>query len=413
MHPKSAQLINIKESSEHMKPVVSSLLETDLYKFTMWQALLHSHPEAQASYSFHCRSSTLFPLADLVDEVNMELDHLCALRFREDELEYLRGLRFIKSDFVDFLTIFQFQRKFIHARAEGDKLVIEAHGPQVHVMGFEIFVLYIVNELYFRKFDQEKCYAEALLRLETKTALLKQGLSQKTTTHPFVFSDFGLRRRFSGELHEKILSILIQELPSSFKGTSNVYLAKKLNILPIGTMAHEYLQSYQAFGVRLRDFQKAALDGWVREFRGELGTALTDVVGIDAFLNDFDRYFGLLYDGLRVDSGDPIEVGEKIIRHYEKLRINPHTKRIVFSDSLNFEKALALHFHFADRIIPAFGIGTNLTNDTGIPAINIVMKLVSCNGQPVAKISDTPGKTANVDMGFLRYLSQVFDKPIN
>lgn len=396
-----------------MANIVRSLLETDLYKFTMWQALLHSHPNSQAKYSFVCRSTPLYPLADLAEEVNMELDHLCELSFSEDELGYLRQLRFIKSDFVDFLTIFRFQRKFIKVWADGDNLRIEAEGPQVHVMGFEIFVLYIVNELYYRRFDQEACEQEGLRRLNAKIADLKLGLSQAESCAPFAFSEFGVRRRFSTALHDKVVAALVREFPHEFKGTSDVYLAKKMGITPIGTMAHEYLQSYQAFGVRLRDFQKAALEGWVQEFRGELGTALTDVVGIDAFLADFDRYFGLLYDGLRVDSGDPIEVGEKIIAHYQKLRINPLTKRIVFSDGLDLPTALRLHLHFSNRIIPTFGIGTNLTNDTGVPALNIVMKLVSCNGQSVAKISDTPGKTLNVDPAFLNYLSQVFNQPLN
>ncbi len=395
-----------------MNPIVRSLLETDLYKFTMWQALLHSHPGAQAKYAFVCRSTPKYPLALLAEEVNRELDHLCTMRFTEDELAYLRGLRFLKSDFIDFLTIFQFQRKFINVIVEGETLIIEAYGPQVHVMGFEIFTLYIVSELYYRRFDKNVCMSEAMARLSSKTEFLRREISNLDTRHPFAFSDFGVRRRFSAELQDEVVTTLAREFPEHFRGTSNVYLAKKLHLTPIGTMAHEYLQSYQAFGVRLRDFQRAALDGWVHEFRGELGTALTDVVGIDAFLVDFDRYFGLLYDGLRVDSGDPMEVGEKIIAHYKKLRIDPHTKRVVFSDSINFEIAVAIHKKFADRIQPAFGIGTNLTNDTGVPALNIVMKLVSCNGQAVAKISDTPGKILNVDEAFLNYLSQVFGKPL-
>lgn len=396
-----------------MKPIVRSLLETDLYKLTVWQTLLHSHPDAQATYSFICRNTPQYPLSLLANDINKELDHLCSLKFSEDERDYLRQLRFIKTDFIDFLAIFQFQRKFIEVRTHGDQLIIEARGPQVHVMGFEIYVLYIVSELYFRQFDKEKCHVEAIKRLYAKIDKLKEGLSQRTTVHPFAVSDFGLRRRFSAELHDEVVRILAKELPNSFKGTSNVWQAKEMKLLPLGTMGHEYLQSYQAYGVRLRDFQKAALEGWVHEYRGELGTALTDTVGIDAFLNDFDRYFGLLYDGLRVDSGDPIVAGEKIISHYQKLRINPHTKRIVFSDSLDFKKALSIHFHFADRIVPTFGIGTNLTNDTGVPPLNIVMKLITCNGQAVAKISDSPGKTANENLTFLNYLSQVFDKPLN
>jgi nicotinate phosphoribosyltransferase len=143
-----------------MIPVVRSLLETDLYKFSMWQALLHGHPGAHAEYEFLCRNTTVFPLAELADEVNAQLDHLCAMSFADDELDYLRSLRYMKADFVDFLAVFRFQRKFIHVEVKGDSLAITAAGPQVHVMGFEIFVLYIVNELYFRRFDQEAALAE-------------------------------------------------------------------------------------------------------------------------------------------------------------------------------------------------------------------------------------------------------------
>jgi nicotinate phosphoribosyltransferase len=173
-------------------------------------------------------------------------------------------------------------------------------------------------------------------------------------------------------------------------------------------MAHEYLQAFQGFGFRLRDFQKAALEGWVQEYRGDLGVALTDVVGMDAFLADFDLYFAKLFDGLRHDSGDPVEWGEKALGHYDKLRINPHTKRLVFSDGLDIPRALELHRHFGNRIQTAFGIGTNLTNDTIHKPLNIVMKILSCQGQSVAKLSDSPGKTLCDDQAYLAYLRQVF-----
>ncbi|MFZ6638366.1 nicotinate phosphoribosyltransferase [Undibacterium sp. TC4M20W] len=395
-----------------MKPVVQSLLETDLYKFTMWQALLHSHPNAQTEYAFVCRNSTAYPLAELKEDVERELDHLCALNFTEDELDYLRSLRFIKSDFTDFLTVFHFQRKFIKVSTDGDNLQIVATGPQVHVMGFEIFVLHIVNELYFRRLQTEQSLVEGRNRLAAKIEQIREFGKEAPRAHTFEFFDFGLRRRFSGEWHDEVVATLAREVPQFFKGTSNVYLAKKHKLVPIGTMAHEYLQSYQSFGVRLRDFQKAALEDWVQEYRGDLGTALTDVVGMDAFLSDFDLYFAKLFDGLRHDSGDPVVWGEKALAHYTKLRIDAHTKRLVFSDGLNLETAFSLYRHFADRTMTGFGIGTNLTNDTGIKALNIVMKLMSCNGQPVAKLSDSAGKTLCTDETFLAYLRQVFHHPI-
>lgn len=395
-------------------PVVRSLLENDLYKFTMWQALLHSNPGAQAEYRFVCRNTPAFPLADLKADVEREIDQLCGLHFSQDELDYLGALRFIKSDFVDFLSLFRFQRRFIEVRMAGETLEIVARGPLVHVMSFEIFVLYIVNELYFRRLPQTGVLDVARGRLHDKLEVLRSAFrdAPAASSHPFTFFDFGLRRRYSGAWQEEVVTKMVEEVPQHFRGTSNVYLAKKLGLMPIGTMAHEYLQAYQSFGYRLRDFQKAALEGWVQEYRGDLGVALTDVVGMDAFLRDFDLYFAKLFDGLRHDSGDPIEWGEKAIAHYHTLRIDPTTKRLVFSDALTIPRALELYRHFQGRIQTSFGIGTDLSNDTPHKALNIVMKITACNGQPVAKLSDAPGKTLCDDETFLAYLRQVFQHPL-
>ncbi|HKX41497.1 MAG TPA: nicotinate phosphoribosyltransferase [Burkholderiaceae bacterium] len=395
-----------------MTPVIQSLLETDLYKFTMWQTMLHRHPQTQADYTFVCRNAPAYPLAELLGDVNRELDHLCTLSFTPQELGYLRGLRFIKSDFVDFLRIFRFQRAFITARADGERLEIVANGPQVHVMGFEIYVLAIVNELYFRRFDTAAAHAEGRRRLAAKIELLRRFAAEEPArTHPFEFFDFGVRRRYSGDWQREVVATLKREVPQYFKGTSNVRLARELDLVPIGTMAHEYLQTYQALPVRLRDHQKAALEDWVQEYRGDLGVALTDVVGMDAFLADFDLYFAKLFDGLRHDSGDPFVWGEKALAHYAALRIDAHTKRLVFSDGLDLARALALYRRFADRTQCGFGIGTNLSNDVGPAPLNIVMKLTRCNDQPVAKLSDSPGKTLCDDETFLAYLRQVFRAP--
>ena len=392
-----------------MKPIIRSLLETDLYKFTMWQTMLHRHPQVQAEYRFVCRNESAFPLSELLADVNRQLDHLCSLSFAEDELAYLGGLRYIKSDFVDFLRIFRFQRRFIQARAVGDTLDIVASGPQVHVMAFEIYVLAIVNELYFRRVDGTAAHTTGRARLQTKLDQLRRFANEPVRRHPFEFFDFGVRRRFSGAWQEEVVRTLQHDVPQFFKGTSNVHLAQQLGLVAIGTMAHEYLQSYQALGVRLRDFQKAALEDWVQEYRGDLGVALTDVVGMDAFLADFDLYFAKLFDGLRHDSGDAVVWGEKALAHYAKLRIDARTKRLVFSDGLDLASALRIYRHFADRTQLGFGIGTNLSNDMGLTPLNIVMKLVRCNGQPVAKLSDSPGKTLCHDETFLAYLRQVFN----
>ena len=391
-----------------MQPVISSLLDTDLYKFTMWQTMLHRHPQTQAEYTFVCRNEPAYPLADLLAEVNEQLDHLCSLSFGLDELAYLGSLRFMRSDFVDFLRIFHFQREFIGASVVNGKLEIVANGPQVHVMAFEIYVLAIVNELYFRRFEQAPAFQEGRKRLLAKIAGLREFEKQPKRRHPFEFFDFGVRRRFSGDWQREVVATFKSEVPQFFKGCSNVLYARDLDLVPIGTMAHEYLQTYQTLGVRLRDFQRAALEDWVQEYRGDLGTALTDVVGMDAFLADFDLYFAKLFDGLRHDSGDPVVWGEKALAHYEKLRIDPHTKRLVFSDGLDFDKSIALYKHFADRTQTGFGIGTNLTNDMGLRTLHIVMKLTHANRQPVAKLSDSPGKLLCDDETFLAYLRQVF-----
>jgi len=392
-----------------MELIVKSLLENDLYKFPMWQAMLHKRPEATAEYDFICRSTPEYPLAELLDDVKQQLDHLCSLQFADNELDYLANLRYMKPDFIEFLSLFRFKTKYLKVFAEGDILRIQAIGPQVYVMNFEIFCLYIVSELYFRRFDQAALLDEGRRRLNKKLAVLKSFEAEPLKAHPFELFDFGLRRRAWGGWQEEVVRTFQAEVPGLFKGTSNVYLARKFGLTPIGTMAHEYLQSYQAHVVRLREFQRTALEDWAQEFRGDLGIALTDTIGMDAFLRDFDLYFAKLFDGLRHDSGEPVAWGEKAIAHYQNFRIDPHRKRLVFSDGLDIPKAIDLYRHFADRIQLGFGIGTNLTNDLGPKPLNIVMKLVRCNGDPVAKLSDAPGKTLCNDQTFIAYLRQIFN----
>ncbi|MCO8053912.1 nicotinate phosphoribosyltransferase [Acinetobacter towneri] len=396
-----------------MTPIIQSLLDTDLYKFTMLQVVLHKFPQTHSVYQFRCRNleDTAYPLSDILAELNAQLDHLCQLKFKEDELQYLRNLRFIKSDFVDYLELFQLKRRFIHASIDAQgRLDIRVEGPMVQAMMFEIFVLAIVNELYFQRIRNDEVWAEGERRLQQKIALIQSYQQQQLPEDPpFLVSDFGTRRRYSFAWQKHVIAAFHQAVPEVFRGTSNVLLAKELGITPIGTMAHEFLQAFQALDVRLRDFQKAALETWVQEYRGDLGIALTDVVGMDAFLRDFDLYFAKLFDGLRHDSGDPYVWGDKAYAHYKKLKIDSKTKMLTFSDGLNVEKAWALHQYFKDRFQVSFGIGTNLTNDMGKTALNIVLKLVECNGQSVAKLSDSPGKTMTDNDTFLAYLRQVFE----
>ena len=392
--------------------IIQSLLDTDLYKFTMLQAVLHQFPQAHGVYEFRCRnlSECVYPLVEIRSELEAELDALCTLRFTSDELNYLRSLRFIKSDFVDYLELFQLKRRFIQVTVdEQNRLCIRVEGPIIQAMFFEIFVLAIVNELYFRRLETPEVLAEGERRLQAKADLLRSyAAAQEPGDPPFLVSDFGTRRRYNLAWQEHVVCTLNQAAPDCLRGTSNVYLAKKLGLIPIGTVAHEFMQAFQALDVRLRDFQKAALESWVQEYRGDLGIALTDVVGMDAFLRDFDLYFAKLFDGLRHDSGDPYVWGEKAYAHYQNLKIDSRTKMLTFSDGLDLEKAWALHQYFKDRFKTSFGIGTNLTNDMGHKPLNIVLKLVECNGQSVAKLSDSPGKTMSDNNTFLAYLRQVF-----
>ena len=397
-------------------PIITSLLDNDLYKFTMLQAMLHQFPQTHGVYRFRCRNNedTVYPLADIKEQLERQLDSLCELRFLEDELEYLRGLRFMRSDFVDYLELFKLKRRFITVSTDEEgRLFIDIEGPMIQAMFFEVFVLAIVNELYFDALSNDTVIEEGQRRLDEKVVLLHQYAAEQTKengdTPPFIVADFGTRRRFSKAWQAHVVQTLHHAEPKIVSGTSNVYLAKKLGMTPIGTMAHEFMQAFQALDVRLRDSQKAALEAWVHEYRGDLGIALTDVVGMDAFLRDFDLYFAKLFDGLRHDSGDPYLWGDKAIAHYEKLKIDPKTKILTFSDGLNLDKAWELHQYFKDRIRTSFGIGTNLTNDMGITPINIVLKLVECNGQPVAKLSDSPGKTMINNDTYLAYLRQVFE----
>ena len=394
-------------------PIITSLLDNDLYKFTMLQAMLHQFPQTHGVYRFRCRNyqETAYPLADIKPALEEQLDHLCELGFEADELSYLRSLRFLKSDFIDYLELFKLKRRHISVSIdEKNRLNIDIEGPMIQAMFFEVFVLAIVNELYYRQLQTPAVYEEGERRLQEKVTLLHEYASKQTRSGPaFIIADFGTRRRFNKRWQAHVVETLHRAEPTIVRGTSNVYLAKTLKMTPIGTMAHEFMQAFQALDVRLRDSQKAALEAWVHEYRGDLGIALTDVVGMDAFLRDFDLYFAKLFDGLRHDSGDPYIWGDKAIRHYQKLKIDPKTKILTFSDGLDITKAWELHQYFKERIQTSFGIGTNLTNDMGLTQLNIVLKLVECNGQPVAKLSDSPGKTMINNDTYLAYLRQVFD----
>ncbi|GAH42788.1 unnamed protein product [marine sediment metagenome] len=308
----------------------------------------------------------------------------------------------MKHDYVDVLKYFQLDRDNVVCWVEDNELKIhigDGMASWFDTILFEVPVLAIVSETYFA--DKEVKPLECQDRLDSKIKLLKEQNSD------IKFADFGTRRRIAKGWQEHMLRCLKIKLPNNFIGTSNVMFAKKLNIKPIGTMAHEWIQACQAL-TRLRDSQKYAFQKWADEYRGDLGIALSDTLGMGAFFNDFDMYFAKLFDGARHDSGDPYVWCDKLIKHYESMNIDPMTKTAIFSDGLDFTKALALHKEFKTRIRTSFGIGTNLTNDCGLEPLAIVVKMTKCDGDPVAKISDSPGKAMCNDLDYLKYLRSQF-----
>lgn len=391
----------MKLNDRHHQAIISSLLDNDLYKFSMHQAVLHQFPAAEVVLKFKCRNEGIIWNPAIVAEIKAEIEALTSLNFSEDELAYLATLRFLKADYIDFLRIFRLQDRYINIYSQHNELHIEISGPWLHAILFEVPVLAIVNEVYFRHHTIDNLnYAQQ--QLAEKIATIK------TFPESFKFSDFGTRRRYTKDWHYSVIQQVVQKVPEYFWGTSNVLFAKEFNVTPIGTMAHEWLQAGQAL-TRIRDSQKFMLQKWADVYRGDLGIALSDVVGVDAFIRDFDLYFAKLFDGCRQDSGCPFEWGEKIIRMYQKLRIDPATKVAVFSDSLDINKAKQLYDRFHGRLKVMFGIGTNLTNDVGVEPLNIVIKMVSCNGMPVAKIADGNGtKGMCEDEEYLKYLKSQF-----
>ncbi|MBY6205100.1 nicotinate phosphoribosyltransferase [Halomonas denitrificans] len=386
--------------------IIESLLDTDIYKYSMMQAVLHQFPGAEVEYTFKCRSEGV-DLRPLKKDLEREIEHLCSLTLDPDELNFLASQRYFKRDFIEFLRLFHLQSRFVEVGEADGQLTIAIRGPWLHTILFEVPLLAIVSELYTRHSHPDLDFADARERLKTKIEQVRA----LDRPDDFVFADFGTRRRFSREWHDEVVETLADSIPNSLRGTSNVRLARELGLVPIGTMAHEFIQAAQALGPRLAETQRFAFEVWAREYRGDLGVALSDTYSLSAFLRDFDMYFCKLFDGARQDSGDPFEWGEAMIEHYRNNRVDPNTRNLIFSDSLDIPKAAEIWHRFRDRINVSFGIGTNLTHDTGTAPINIVIKMTRCNGQPVVKLSDSPGKVVSTDQHYLAWVRQAFDVP--
>ena len=390
-----------------MEQIITSLLETDMYKFSMGQAIYHHYPEYMTTWDFKCRNKDVHFTKEMVDEIRRQIRLYCHLRFKEDELKYLDDIKWIKGSYVNFLRLWRpnYADFTIDNKAECG-LRITTKGTWLNTSMYEIPTLAIVNEVYFRMhYDYDELMKQFSAKLEEKIGWLKEGVYNLGS-----FSEFGLRRRLSGEAQQLAVRRLSEEKypDSTFVGTSNVYLAKKFNVTPVGTQAHEWIMCVGHGDHRHSPAYSNyyAMRAWVDEYGVQNGTALTDTITTDLFLRDFDLTYATLFSGVRHDSGDPIEWGEKILAHYQKLGIDGRTKTLLFSDSLDFQRANLIREHFKGRAKVAFGIGTYIANDTEVEKLNIVMKTVLCNGQDVAKISDTPGKGMCRNPEYVEYLER-------
>jgi len=394
--------------------IIQSMLDNDLYNFTMLQAILHQHPGAEAEYLFKCRTPNI-DFRAYVNDIIKEVNKMCnKVSFTKEELEYMGDMRFMKLDTIQFLKQFKFDYDFINIKTSDDgTLHVHIKGPWLHTVLFDVPVLSIISEIYSR--DMSTDFDEANKRTDEKIDLIydlyfKQGI-------PICFSEFGGRRRHSFEAQHNALNrfkdkCLFEDRGTGLIGTSNVFFAKLLGLRAMGTMAHEWLQAHQAL-YRVAESQFMALENWAKEYRGDLGIALSDVMGLMYFLHDFDMYFAKLFDGTRHDSGDPIKYGNALIGHYNKMNIDPKTKSIIFSDGLTVRDAIEIAKIFHGLINHGYGIGTHITNDFPFKALQMVIKMIKCNGQPVAKKSDSPGKSMCTDESYVTYLEQAFNNRIS
>lgn len=392
-----------------MKQIITSLLENDMYKFSMGQAIYHQFPDYKTTWTFKCRNQNVRFTAAMVKEIKRQIKSYCKLRFTEEELAYLDSIPWIRGSYVDFLRLWQPRYEDFEISTKATcGLSIEAKGTWLNTSMYEIPVLAIVNEVYFRmNYNYEELLNSFKEKLGNKIQYLIDG-----TYDIGAFSEFGLRRRLSGEAQDLAVKMLCRNNSkyhgSKCVGTSNVYLAKKHGVTPVGTMAHEWImcvgQGNHKHNPAYSNWY--ALEAWIKEYGILNGTALTDAITTDCFLRDFQLTYATLFSGVRHDSGNPYEWGEKMLKHYSSLGIDASTKTLLFSDSLDFERAHNLHAHFDGRAKVAFGIGTYLSNDTNVPALNIVMKTTSSNGQDVAKISDTPGKGMCKNPEYVEYLQR-------
>lgn len=392
-----------------MKQIINSLLQNDFYKFSMQQCIFHQHNNKSTKWAFKCRNKDVKFTSEMVDEIKHQVELYCSLRFTEDELIYLRSIKWIHKDYTDFLRFWHPRMEEISITTDADcGLAVETNGTWLNTSMYETPIMAIICEVYYRLSDNYDSLFEDYKKQVAKT------ISFLSKTPIGNFSEFGFRRALSQEAHDYLINQLTENNVVGFLGTSNVYLARKYGVRPMGTMAHEFImvvgQGYPEHNPAYSN--KYMMDSWVKEYGILNGIALTDTITTDAFLADFQLTFATLFSGVRHDSGDPFAWGEKIINHYKNLGIDPMTKTLLFSDSLTLEKALKLKKYFEGKAKIAFGIGGALASSHG-NELNIVIKPIECDGFPIAKLSDSEGKNMCRDTSYVEYLRRTIDWRLN
>ncbi|CCW63105.1 unnamed protein product [Phytomonas sp. EM1] len=403
-----------------MLPIITSILDTDVYKLYMQQAVFHQNRDVHAEYEFNSRDHECF--GEFADVIRKQVNCMASVVLSDEEYDYLSGLPQFKMDYLNYLRSYRFNPKQVTIRAvpaeeEGHsdalKLVVVVQGPWVETILWEIPLLAIISEVVQNARHPTIGIQEALETLHRNLDNFFAAHSEEEL-ESFRVSDFGSRRRFSQVVHEAVVRAL-HEHPRFSRhliGTSNCDIARRVGIPAVGTQAHEWYQAFQQLSPDLRLSQATAMKMWLREYPNCLGIALTDCITMDAFLKDFNYALASAYIGLRQDSGDPVEWGRKAIEHYRALGIDPKQKVLVFSDGLNLEKAAELYNMFKEQTTVMCGIGTYLScTIDGVRRLNIVIKMVRCQGRPVAKVSDSPGKTICEDSTFVEKLLRVFNVP--
>ena len=403
----------------HLPQIITNLSDNDAYKYSMGQMFVHQFPDATCEWTYKNRDPERKFTREMIEEINYQLDLYSRLRYTTWELEHFAKINHIKGDYVKFLAQYTVDRNNITC-TYAEKI----QQPDIHFRGYneyesyhEVPTMAIVSEVWFRmnytKEQQEEIIYDAKARFLEKLRMLVEG---KITIGQF--SEFGTRRRFCKEFQEWALKTLFTWmqiypiLKKLFVGTSNVYFSFLFGWNPKGTMAHEANelvgQGYDWHNPAYSNYY--LMKHWIKEYGVKNGIFLTDCITTDCFLLDFIDTYATVFAGLRHDSGDPIVWGEKMIAHYVKLGIDPKTKTLLFSDSLDFERASKIYEHFKDRVNVAFGIGTWLLNDTGhFKPMNQVIKLTEVNGIPVCKISDAPGKFMGKNEEYHQYLQRAID----